>query len=71
MDVLIVGGGIGGFAAALAFAARGAQVRVLERSPEIAEVGAGLQVTPNGSRVLRALATNPLSSSFSRIFPMV
>lgn len=55
MDVLIVGGGIGGFAAALAFAARGAQVRVLERSPEIAEVGAGLQVTPNGSRVLRAL----------------
>ena len=55
MDVLIVGGGIGGFAAALAFAARGAQVRVLERSPEITEVGAGLQVTPNGSRVLRAI----------------
>lgn len=55
MDVLIVGGGIGGLAAALAFARRGATVRVLEQSPELREVGAGLQITPNGARVLRAL----------------
>lgn len=55
MDVLIVGGGIGGLAAALAFARRGARVRVLEQAPEIEEVGAGLQVTPNGACVLRAL----------------
>lgn len=55
VDVLIVGAGIGGLAAALAFARRGASVRVVERAPEIAEVGAGLQVTPNGGRVLRAL----------------
>jgi salicylate hydroxylase len=59
MDVLIVGGGIGGLAAALAFARRGALVRVLERSPEISEVGAGLQVTPNGAFVLRALGVWP------------
>lgn len=55
MDVLVVGAGIGGLAAALAFARRGASVRVLERASEIVEVGAGLQVTPNGARVLRAL----------------
>lgn len=55
MDILIVGAGIGGLAAALAFARRGARVRVLERAAELTEVGAGLQVTPNGARVLRAL----------------
>lgn len=55
MDILIVGAGIGGLAAALAFARRGASVRVLERAPALGEVGAGLQVTPNGARVLRGL----------------
>jgi salicylate hydroxylase len=48
MDILIVGAGIGGLAAALAFARRGARVRVLEKATELTEVGAGLQVTPNG-----------------------
>jgi salicylate hydroxylase len=58
-DILVVGGGIAGLAAALAFARRGARVRVLEQAPAIAEVGAGLQVTPNGVRVLRALGLRP------------
>lgn len=58
-EVVVVGGGIGGLAAALALARRGAWVRVLERAPEIAEVGAGLQITPNGGRVLRALGISP------------
>lgn len=53
--VCIVGGGIGGLACAVALAARGAKVRVLEQAPEISEVGAGLQITPNGVAVLDAL----------------
>ncbi|UMA65852.1 FAD-dependent monooxygenase [Roseivivax marinus] len=55
MDVVIVGAGIGGLAAGAALAGRGHAVRVLERSPELREVGAGIQVSPNGLRVLEAL----------------
>lgn len=54
-DVTIIGAGLGGLAAALALARRGARVRVLEQAPEIAEVGAGIQVSPNGLCVLDAL----------------
>lgn len=53
--ITVVGAGIGGLTAALAFARRGAQVRVFEQAPEITEVGAGLQITPNGARLLDAL----------------
>ena len=54
-EVTIVGGGIGGLAAALALAGRGAVVTVLEQAPAITEVGAGIQISPNGWRVLQAL----------------
>ncbi|QQA44556.1 FAD-dependent monooxygenase [Pelagovum pacificum] len=54
-SVAIIGGGIGGLAAALAFSRAGAQVSVYEQASEIAEVGAGIQITPNGARVLDAL----------------
>ena len=54
-DITILGGGIGGFAAACALAQRGARVTVLEQAPELGEVGAGLQISPNGLRVLDAL----------------
>ncbi|PHO02569.1 monooxygenase [Rhodobacteraceae bacterium 4F10] len=53
--IKIAGAGIGGLTAALAFGARGAEVTVLEQSEAITEVGAGLQVSPNGFAVLRAL----------------
>ena len=51
----VVGAGIGGLAAARALALRGAHVTVLEQAGEIAEVGAGLQVSPNALAVLRGL----------------
>lgn len=52
---LIVGGGIGGLSAAIALALRGWEVRVLEQAPALTEIGAGLQISPNGTKVLRAL----------------
>ncbi|WP_240705166.1 FAD-dependent monooxygenase [Pacificoceanicola onchidii] len=54
-SVTVLGGGIGGLTAALALAQRGAMVRVLEQAEAITEVGAGIQVSPNGLRVLEAL----------------
>lgn len=53
--VLIVGAGITGLATAVALARRGIPATVLERAVELGEVGAGIQVTPNGMAVLRAL----------------
>lgn len=54
-ELIIVGGGIGGVATALACAHQGFPVTVLERAPEFGEVGAGLQIGPNAWRVLNAL----------------
>lgn len=53
--IAIVGGGIGGLTAARVLAHKGAEVSVFEQAAEIAEVGAGLQVSPNGMRVLEAI----------------
>lgn len=54
-DVAVVGAGIGGLAAALAFARAGCDVTVHERASAFAEVGAGIQISPNGFAVLHAL----------------
>jgi salicylate hydroxylase len=53
--VVIVGGGIGGLAAALALVRRGIDVEVYEQAPELRELGAGVQISANGTRVLHAL----------------
>jgi 2-polyprenyl-6-methoxyphenol hydroxylase-like FAD-dependent oxidoreductase len=55
IPLLIVGGGIGGLATALAVAQTGREVHVLERAPEFAELGAGLQLAPNALRVFERL----------------
>ena len=53
--ILIAGGGIGGIAAALGLARQGRQVRLFEQAQAFEEVGAGLQMSPNGVRALKAL----------------
>jgi salicylate hydroxylase len=55
LRVALIGAGIGGLAAACALRARGFEVRLYERAPELGEVGAGLQLGPNAVKVLRAL----------------
>lgn len=53
--IIIAGGGIGGMAAALSLLRRGYDVRVYEQARELGEVGAGVQISPNGARALDAL----------------
>lgn len=53
--IVVVGAGIGGLAVALCLRRLGAEVTVLEQAGAISEVGAGLQISPNGVAVLRAL----------------
>ncbi|WP_299729573.1 FAD-dependent monooxygenase [uncultured Tateyamaria sp.] len=55
MKALIAGGGIGGLASAIALSLRGWEVAVCEQAPALSEIGAGLQISPNGWRVLAAL----------------
>ena len=51
----VIGGGIGGLAAALSLLQAGFDVEVYERASAVSEVGAGIQVSPNASRVLHRL----------------
>lgn len=54
-DILIIGGGIGGLAAALALSSVGQSVTLIERAPEFAEVGAGIQLGPNSYKMFSRL----------------
>ena len=59
MRVAVVGGGIGGLAAALALLRRGIDVEVYEQAPALKEVGAGIQLAPNCVRALYELGLEP------------
>jgi salicylate hydroxylase len=55
MRIAVVGGGIGGLAAAHALSRRGFEVVIFEAAPELKEIGAGLALGPNAMKVLRSL----------------
>jgi len=52
-QILISGGGLGGLSAALALAERGFEVTVLEKAAEFTEIGYGIQLGPNATRILK------------------
>jgi salicylate hydroxylase len=58
--VIVVGAGIGGLAAALALVAKQFRVVVLEQAPRLEETGAGIQLSPNATRILLALGVRKL-----------
>ena len=57
--ILIAGAGIGGLTAALALLRDGHQVQLFEQATELREVGAGVQLSANGTRILLALGLGP------------
>jgi salicylate hydroxylase len=57
--IFVAGAGIGGLTASLALAAQGFRVVVLEKAERLEEAGAGLQLSPNASRVLVDLGLQP------------
>ena len=59
MKIAIIGGGIGGLSAALHLLKAGLDVNVYEQSPRIGEIGAGIQISPNASRLLIRLGLKP------------
>jgi salicylate hydroxylase len=63
--VLIAGGGIGGLTAALALLRHGCDVEVYEQAPGLKEVGAGVQLAANGTRVLCALGVGEALKALS------
>jgi len=63
--VIVVGGGIGGLAAALALANIGIRVKLLERAAELGEIGAGIQMGPNAFNALDSLGVGEIVRSRS------
>jgi len=55
MRIIVIGAGIGGLAAALTLTRSGFEVQVFEQASELREVGAGVQISPNASRILNRL----------------
>ena len=65
--ILIAGAGIGGIVAALALLQRGFDVALYEQAAELRELGAGVQISPNGSRVLCELGLQPALEAIASV----
>jgi salicylate hydroxylase len=68
LPMLIVGGGIGGLAAALALSRKGLRVRLIEQAPEFKEIGAGIQLGPNVFHMFEILGLTEAMSALA-VFP--
>jgi salicylate hydroxylase len=68
MKIAIIGGGIGGLSAALHLLEAGLDVHVYEQAPRITEIGAGIQISPNASRLLIRLGLKPAMDAIG-VFP--
>jgi salicylate hydroxylase len=68
LPMLVVGGGIGGLAAALSLARKGLSVRLIEQAPEFKEIGAGIQLGPNVFRMFELLGLTEGMSALA-VFP--
>ena len=64
-SIIVVGGGIGGLAAAQALTQQGIAVLLLEQADHIGEIGAGIQLGPNAYAALDALGAGPSARSRS------
>src|SRR5437868_15248270 len=63
--IVIAGGGVGGLTAALGLAQKGFDVTVLERAPVLGEIGAGIQLGPNGFHVFDRLGVGDAARSMA------
>lgn len=63
--IAIVGAGLGGLAAAISIAQGGHRATIFEQSTELGEIGAGIQIPPNSSKILKALGVLPKIESLS------
>jgi len=68
MRIAIIGGGIGGLSAALHLLKAGLDVQVYEQAPRVSEIGAGIQISPNASRLLHRLGLRPAMDRIG-VFP--
>jgi salicylate hydroxylase len=68
MKIALIGGGIGGLSAALHLLRAGFDVQVYEQAPRITEIGAGIQISPNASRLLIRLGLKPALDA-AGVFP--
>src|SRR5258708_29056408 len=75
MRVVVIGAGIGGLTAASTLRREGIAVQVFEQAPALREIGAGIQISPNATRILERLgladamrrsAVRPLATQFRR-----
>jgi 2-polyprenyl-6-methoxyphenol hydroxylase-like FAD-dependent oxidoreductase len=67
VKALVAGAGIAGLAAGIGLRRAGHEVQILERSPELREIGAGLMIWPNGARALEALGVDPRSIAVDKV----